>query len=126
MPQTEGGTVRTMHEYSLVTALLDRVEAVAREHGATAVSAVRVRVGELSGVELSLPATAYELARTDTLCATAPLELLTEPARWECTACGTAVAADGPRRCGLCGAPARLVAGGEMLLERVEMEVPDV
>ncbi|MCL4839421.1 MAG: hydrogenase maturation nickel metallochaperone HypA [Thermoanaerobaculia bacterium] len=114
------------HEYSLVSALLDRVEAAAREHRATAVTAVRVRVGELAGVELPLLATAYELARAGTLCAAAPLELVAEPARWECSACGAGLAREGPRRCAACGGPARLAAGDEMLLERVEMEVPDV
>ena len=65
-----------MHEYSLVRALLDRVDASAREHGATSVAILRVRVGEVAGVEMELFASAFELARAGTRCAAAELELV--------------------------------------------------
>ena len=43
-----------MHEYSIVQALLDRVAAEARSHGAVAVHRIRVQIGEASGVESDL------------------------------------------------------------------------
>jgi Zn finger protein HypA/HybF involved in hydrogenase expression len=47
-------------------------------------------------------------------------------ARWQCPACGGEIQVGAALRCPGCGAPARLVAGEEILLERMEMEVPDV
>ena len=41
-----------MHEYSLMVALMERVEEEAAAHRALAVHRVRVRIGELSGIDL--------------------------------------------------------------------------
>ena len=50
-----------MHEYSIVRSLLDRVrEEVSRRDG-TRVFRLWVRIGELSGVEIDLLQTAYDV-----------------------------------------------------------------
>lgn len=115
-----------MHEYSIVRELLDRVEEEARDREATAVCTVRVRVGELSGVEIELLESAFELARTGTLCQAADLHVVPVEVRWICSSCDEEIGGDGVLRCDRCGGPARLAAGGEILLERIEMEAPDV
>ncbi len=112
-----------MHEYSIVSALLERVEAEARAREATAVHHLRVRVGEVSGVETELLASAYELFRERTLCAAADLEIVAVPARWACPSCEREIARGAVLRCEECTLPARLVDGDEILLERIEMEV---
>lgn len=112
-----------MHEYSIVQALLERVEAEAAAHRAEAVSAVRVRIGELSGVEVDLLRTAYETFRERSICAAAELEVVPVAARWVCRGCGLPVGRGGILRCGECGAPARLAEGDEIILDRVELEV---
>ena len=112
-----------MHEASLVQALLGRVTALAREHRATSVHRVVVRLGTLSGVEPALLALAYEALRARTVCAEAPLEIGRVEARWECPACGRAFAQGEPLSCGACARPARLAQGDELMLDRVEMEV---
>ena len=114
-----------MHEYSLVRSLLDRVDASAREHRATAVAALRVRIGEVAGIEMELFASAFELARAGTCCAAAELEIVAGTARWECTSCRVEAPRGGVLRCPACGAPVRLAAGDEIILERIEMEVPE-
>ena len=111
-----------MHEYSIVQALLDRVSAEARTHGATTVHRIRVQIGEESGVESDLLETAFGLARTRTLCEKAELEIVRVPARWECDKCGAEIARGQILRCVLCEQPARLTQGGEIILERIEME----
>jgi hydrogenase nickel incorporation protein HypA/HybF len=113
-----------MHEYSIVQALLDQVAERARAHGATAVRRVSVKIGALSGVEPELLATAYDAFRARSICESAPLIIEQVPARWRCPRCSRDVSMGGPLRCAACGAPARLVAGDEILLERIELEVP--
>lgn len=115
-----------MHEYSIVQALMARIEEQARAHGATTVSRVSVRIGELSGVEPDLLRTAFELMRERTICDAATLEVERVGARWVCRACGRGIAAGGVLRCDACGAPARLAAGDEILLAQLDLEVADV
>jgi hydrogenase nickel incorporation protein HypA/HybF len=112
-----------MHEYSLVSAMVERVEREARARQAVAVSRLSVRIGALSGVEPELLASAFTLCRQGLLAA-AELEIRRSEAVWTCPACGEPVAAGGVLRCAACDVPARLASGDEILLERIEMEVP--
>jgi hydrogenase nickel incorporation protein HypA/HybF len=112
-----------MHEYSIVQALVDTVEREARARNAIAVHRLSVRIGALAGVEAGLLASAYEICRTGTLCAAAELAIESVPARWTCPTCGQEMAMGDVLRCPACRAPARLVSGDEIILDRIEMEV---
>src|SRR3990170_4613759 len=112
-----------MHEYSLVSALVQRAEAEARARRATAVTCLRVRIGALAGVEPELLASAFTLCR-EGLLADASLEIETAQAVWACPRCAAAVPAGAVLRCPACRLPPRLVWGEELLLEQIEMEVP--
>jgi hydrogenase nickel incorporation protein HypA/HybF len=114
-----------VHEYSLVEALIGRVEQEARQRGAIAVHRLSVRVGELSGVDPELFRTAYETFREGTICARAPLALTSVAATWSCPGCGKAIPRGAVLRCAACDAPARLDDGGDALtLDGIELEVP--
>jgi hydrogenase nickel incorporation protein HypA/HybF len=115
-----------MHEYSIVQALLERIEREAMARGATAVHRVSVRIGELSGVDVELFTTAYETFRDRTICQDAAIDVRVVPTRWACTVCGDLIAHGGPLTCATCGGAARLTAGEEIVLDRIELEVPDV
>ena len=115
-----------MHEYSIVSALVDQVEAEARRHAGALVRTVRVRVGELSGVDRELLGTAWSLFREGTLCADAEIELAGETARWVCPRCDDPIETGRALRCARCALPARLASGDALVLERIEMEVDDV
>ncbi len=84
-----------MHEYSIVGALIERVEREAAARHATRVVRVHVRLGEFAGVEPELLVTAYDTFRERTVCEGAPLVLDRVP-------------------------------GDDLILQRIEMEVPDV
>jgi hydrogenase nickel incorporation protein HypA/HybF len=112
-----------VHEYSLVSSLLDRVEAEARARRATAVRRVCLRIGELSGVETDLFRSAYEMLRERSVCARAELEIEAEPGRWRCAECGGEPVHGAALRCPGCGGPLGLVAGDGIILQRIEMEV---
>jgi hydrogenase nickel incorporation protein HypA/HybF len=114
-----------VHEYSLVEALVRRVEEEARRRGATAVHGLRVSLGELSGVDPELFRTAYETFRAGTLCQEAPLTLAVFAARWSCPRCLAEIARGAALRCPACGVPARLAEQADaLMLESVDMEVP--
>lgn len=115
-----------MHEYSIVRALLERVEREVRAQGGTSVSRVSVRIGELSGVEVELLRTAYLLSREHTVCAEADLDVSVVRVEWVCRECHASIDSGGRFRCSACGGAATLRAGDEILLERIEMEVADV
>jgi hydrogenase nickel incorporation protein HypA/HybF len=115
-----------MHEYSIVQALLERVEVEAARRGASSVHRLYVRIGEASGVEIDLVRTAYGVFRERTRCETADLAILPVPARWECPRCLSEIPRGTILRCAECEAPARLAAGDEIFLDRIEMEVSDV
>jgi len=113
-----------VHEYSIIQALLERVEHEAHARGALSVSRLAVRIGELSGVEQRLLETAYETFRERTLCENAALDVTFVPARWGCPACGVDIPSGAVLSCRDCGSAARLVQGEEIMLDRIEMEVP--
>jgi hydrogenase nickel incorporation protein HypA/HybF len=95
----------------------------AQKHGAARVVRLEIRVGELSGVEVPLLETAWELVRERSLCGSAELAVHRSAARWECSRCSEPVARGLVLRCARCAAPARLAQGDELVLERIEMEV---
>jgi hydrogenase nickel incorporation protein HypA/HybF len=114
-----------MHEYSLVEALISRVEAEAEKRHALKVHALSVRVGELAGVDPELFQTAYDTFRAGTVCAETTLTVKRIPASWSCPRCRAAIPRGEVLRCTACDLPARLDDGADALtLDGIEMEVP--
>jgi len=113
-----------MHEYSIVQAMFDQIESQAREHHAVAVKRVYVRIGRSAGVDVPLLITAYDTFRVRTICDAAPLDVDEVPERWTCPAGHGDIAAGRPLSCPACGRPARMASGDEIVLERLELEVP--
>lgn len=112
-----------MHEYSIIQSLVDSVENVAAKHAGGIVHHVYVDIGELSGVDCDLLRTAYDTFRFGTICADAPLTIDRIEARWECPRCLSAIQRGAVLRCPACNQPAKLAAGDEIILKRVELEV---
>lgn len=115
-----------MHEVSLVDALFDQTDRTIEPHPRAAVRQLTVRIGELAGVDGVLFRTAFDACKRQRGYAAAGLEIIAESAAWNCVSCGAAVALGGPLRCAVCDGQARLSAGGELILQRVELEVSDV
>jgi hydrogenase nickel incorporation protein HypA/HybF len=114
-----------MHEYSLVEALVSRVEEEAAKRSATRIARLSVRVGEMAGVDPELFQTAYDTFRAGTICAEAPLTLTRVAATWSCPRCKGAIPRGAVLRCPTCDVPAQLDAGSDALtLDGIEMEVP--
>lgn len=113
-----------MHELAVCQALLEHVEAVAREHAATEVHNVVIRIGPLSGVEPDLLQQAYLVARAGGVASRAELIIETGPVRIRCRSCDAE--ADVPANrlvCPACGDwHTHLLAGDELLLARLELQ----
>ncbi|MEU5806405.1 hydrogenase maturation nickel metallochaperone HypA [Streptomyces sp. NPDC047718] len=76
-----------MHEMSIAMAVVGQVEEAAEAAGATAVTSVRLQVGELAGVVPDALAFCFELACAGTLLEGAALETEPVPARARCRSC---------------------------------------
>lgn len=119
-----------MLELLLAQTLLDLAccEAMARE--GRRVAAIRLRVGELSGVEPRALQAAFEARQARTACASAELTIVPVPAQWTCAECGREQPADAAGHCtiGFCvGCDSDriiLTAGMEIDLEHVEFAPP--
>lgn len=116
-----------MHELSLAQALVEQVEDLANRHGATGVYLVRVRIGPLAGVVAELLATAFPLAAAGTRAEQARLDLVMAPVRVRCQTCGAeGEAMPNNLVCGVCGDwHTNVVSGDEMILETVELDIPE-
>lgn len=118
-----------MHELAMAQALVEQVEAVINQHGATQASLIRVRIGPLAGVMPELLASAFPLAAAGSRMEHAELEFSHAPIQVHCQTCGADTEATMNRLiCGACGDwHTQIISGDELLLESVELETaPDV
>lgn len=113
-----------MHEYSIIQAMFDQIETIASERQAKSVTRVCIRVGGAAGVDVPLLRTAYETFRPSTMCEHAPLDVEEVPERWGCPSGHGDIPRGARLECQTCGRPARLMSGDEIVLERLELEVP--
>ena len=113
-----------MHERSLVRALLKQVQQVAKENSANRVLSVRVRIGEFSGVEPELVASAFDELVQQTCLQDTRLELEQAPLEAICDQCGNGFRITQFRFvCARCGSgQIRLSGGEEMLLDSITLE----
>ncbi|MEO3973709.1 hydrogenase maturation nickel metallochaperone HypA [Streptomyces sp. CAU 1734] len=115
-----------MHEMSIAMAVVGQVEeAAARAGGVTAVTSVRLSVGELAGVVPDALAFCFELACEGSVLEGAELITETVPGRARCAPCADEWAVGMPPRlcCPVCAAPAaELLSGRELRIAAVRWE----
>ncbi len=83
-----------MHEMSIVAGILDIAENQAREASASVINSIEIEVGQLAGVEIGALEFCFDVARRDTLAATATLVIHEIPGRGHCPDCDRDVAVD--------------------------------
>jgi hydrogenase nickel incorporation protein HypA/HybF len=113
-----------VHELAVAQALVEQVDALIREHGASQASLIRVRIGPLAGVVPELLATAFPLAAAGSRMEHAELDLVAAPITVRCQTCGAETGAAMNRLiCGACGDwHTQVISGDDLLLESVELE----
>jgi hydrogenase nickel incorporation protein HypA/HybF len=110
---------------SVCQALLMQVDAIARQRGAGTVVAITVEIGPLSGVDPAQLRSAFAVMRIGSSCAAAELLIETAVIEVRCLVCGADSATLVNRLvCRACGGfRTRVIAGDELRLRRVELEV---
>ncbi|MGI2261018.1 hydrogenase/urease nickel incorporation protein HypA [Shewanella sp. GXUN23E] len=112
-----------MHEYSIVSSLIEQCQQHVQENAAKGVARVVVKVGELSGVEPALLQTAFDTFKEEGVCRGAELELQLQPLTLHCTDCNQ-VATPGNRTvvCPHCGSfNTRVTDGEDLYLMQLEL-----
>jgi hydrogenase nickel incorporation protein HypA/HybF len=112
-----------MHEFAVCQDMLQQIETIAADEQATAVEAITVRIGPLSGIEAHLLSQAFPLAAAGTVAENAELIIEALPIKVKCQLCGAETEAKANRLiCGKCGDyHTQLLSGDEMLLASLEL-----
>ena len=113
-----------MHELSLMEEVRRQALAAAAAEGAERIVAIRLRVGELAGVELEALRFAFPLVMQGTIAAEAQLLIDSEAALCHCETCGEPFPArHGISDCPRCGQLSRqLLSGRDLRLVALEVE----
>ena len=113
-----------MHEHSIATSIVERVEGEVWRLGGGRVDAVYVRVGALSGIAEDVLRSSFDRAAEATVLQGSRLVIEDMPILIDCPICEGPRPIRGPRdfHCAECGAPAgEVVAGRELLVTALEM-----
>lgn len=113
-----------MHELVIVEGILEAVIPAAREHGAGKITAINLKVGELSGVVASCVAEYFKPASRGTIAEGASLNITPIPVAIACPDCGyEGSLPKGTYRCPACESPGfRITHGREYYVDTIEAE----
>lgn len=114
-----------MHEFSIVSSLLDSCEEIARKNNANKILAIYIEIGERSGVNPPLLKSAFSEFKIGGKCENAKLNIAFKKVELTCKNCKTVSEASkiDYTRCPKCLSDNVFIsAGNEMLLLRLEME----
>lgn len=116
-----------MHEMSIVAGVLDSVIPVARESGATQVTRIVLRIGDLTDIVDEALTFAFEALTEGTMCEGAQLEVQPVHPRSMCLECGAEFDHDRfHRACTACGSyETKPICGRELDIVSIEVDLPD-
>ncbi|MBO2603653.1 hydrogenase maturation nickel metallochaperone HypA [Shewanella algae] len=112
-----------MHEYSIVSALMEQCQQLAAEHGAKGIARVAIKIGAMSGVEPELVRTAFNTFREHSVCHQAVLDIDIAPLTLACNQCRLQSTPE--ERTVICphchSQDTRVIDGEDMLLMQLEL-----
>ena len=117
-----------MHELGIMTSVMDSVNSVARENGATKLLSVTLRIGEMTeAIEDALQFAFEVLTEADDFSNGATLKVNMVRPKSICLECGAEYQHDRFHMlCPECGSFAtQLLEGREMEIESIEVDIPD-
>jgi len=112
-----------MHEYSVVQALLNQCEDVAKQNKATKVTKVICKIGVMSGIETHLLQVAFDTFKEGTICNDALFVQNVQKLKLECKDCANVFEVDEVRYyCHECESlRVKVLDGEDMYLMSLEM-----
>lgn len=113
-----------MHEYSVVQSFIELCEEYVHDHKCQRILEAKVKIGILSGIELSLFQRALETFKIGSVLECAKIDYIIQPLVLECQKCGkTTQRSEHCVECVECGSnEVRILDGEEMVLLHLEME----
>jgi len=105
-----------VHELGVAGEILEVALSEADRHAAKKVTSIRLRVGVLRSIEPENLSFLFEHLARGTAAEGASLEIVEEPVRIECEACGVSEARAFKYECPRCHGPIVSVTGGDSLL----------
>lgn len=116
-----------MHELGIMTGVVESVTEAARQAGATKVLKVSLSVGVMTeAIEDALTFAFEALSETEPLMEGAELEITMVEPRSRCAECGNVFSHDRFHvSCPECGGFADLIAGKELRIDSIEVDIPD-
>ncbi|WP_297810226.1 hydrogenase/urease nickel incorporation protein HypA [uncultured Helicobacter sp.] len=113
-----------MHEFSIVSSLIESCEEIAETNNAQKILAIYLEIGERSGVNITLLKSAFEEFKLGSLCENSQLFIQESKVELTCNSCHQKNIAKelDYTHCPQCGSrEVRIIKGNEMLLLRLEM-----
>ncbi len=113
-----------MHEYSIVQALLEKIEKIADDNNASQVTKIIVKIGVMSGVEPHLLEVAFNTFKEKTICDGAEFVMNIQPVMIQCLDCEERSELEAIHyRCPQCESlNIKVIDGEDMYLMTLEME----
>ena len=113
-----------MHELAIVEGIIDAAVPEAKKHGATRILAIKLKIGELSGVIPECIQEYFNIAAAGSIAESAKLVVERVPATIRCRSCGyDGVLGKRRRRCPNCeGMDFTLTGGREYYVDSLEVE----
>lgn len=116
-----------MHELGIMTGVMDVVQKSATQAHATKVLKVSLSVGEMTEAIQDALEFAWEVLTEGTVCEGAELDITMVPPKSRCLECGNEFEHDRFHMCcPKCDSPAtELIAGRELQIDSIEVDIPD-
>lgn len=125
-----------MHEFSVMTQIVDSVLEEAKKRKANKVERVELEIGEFTMLGHEQMKFAYEVLSKDTILNGSELEIRTVKGKIKCDSCGyegdIKISEDTPHRsvpvleCPRCHSAAKIIEGRDCVVRNIRMVVPDV
>jgi len=112
-----------MHEYSIVSSLLDVCEKQAKKNSAQAIKSVNIKIGRLSGIEPHFMQSCFDVFKEDTICENATLHMEIIDTKIYCNACKQeSIVYKNNFFCPTCKSPdTKILSGQEMIIQSIEI-----
>ncbi len=113
-----------MHEYSVVQALLQQIDDIAKENDATRITKIVTKIGVMSGIETHLLEVAFNTFKEKTICDSAEFIINVQALTIRCRACQAVSELEKIHYCcqECASTDVEVIDGEEMFLMSLEME----